>query len=68
MYLLYNKRAVTWHTRKWEVAAQDCGFFHGECPIHETGRQVIRKTAYFLKRVGYLCLCVCPFVQIDRIF
>ena len=44
------------------------GFFHGECPIHETGRQVIRKTAYFIERVGELRLHVCPFVQIDRIF
>lgn len=47
---------------------QISGFFHGECPIHETGRQSYAKRLTYYKRgAGDSCaLSVCPFVQIEH--
>lgn len=41
------------------------GFFHGECPIHETGRQSYAKRLTYINEASeerYAC-DECPFVQ-----
>ncbi len=51
--------AVTWHTMKREVAKVSLGFFRGECPILEIGRQSLY-TKYMegkTKRSFYAYLC-----------
>lgn len=46
-----------------------CGFFHGECPIHETGRQSYAKRLIQLRKKRWCsAIRMCPFVQFDSFF
>ena len=56
-YIRYNVIAVTWHTRKWEVAASNAGFSMENVRFIETGRQSHCKNGNTIWQVrGYYAL------------
>ena len=53
--LMYNPSVAAWQTVKSEIAAREAGNFDGDCPVQETGRQVLHYSSRHLHVSGLPC-------------